>query len=110
MAGGNYDPTTYAWNFATKTWSALAARPFPGNHQGAAVYKNKAYYVGGCINTFDPVTGAKLGTKQIDNVQIYDIMTNSWITGPTMPEGKRFSGTVLHTLYYSHALIYPFYI
>ncbi|MDP9175904.1 MAG: carbohydrate-binding protein [Planctomycetota bacterium] len=68
---------TLSYNVATGTWAnptALAQRPFPGDHHAAEVINNKLYLFGGL--DFTGVAGA---------VQIYDPVANTWTMGAPMP-------------------------
>ncbi len=75
--------TVYRYNIATNTWTTLSTTaPMP---QAAlvpsAVYyppTNKIYVFGGSTRTPDPIV-------IYDVTRIYDIATNTWTMGATMP-------------------------
>ncbi len=82
----NYDPQTYAFNFKSQKWSTIALRLLYAHHQGVASYNNKAYFIGGCVHNKDSKGNKeRLGLNQ---VQIYDPITNSWSYGIELPEIK----------------------
>jgi N-acetylneuraminic acid mutarotase len=58
------------------TWTSGAPMPTPLAFSTAAVLKNEIYVVGG-----------NNGTANVDDVQIYNPVTNAWSTGPSYPTG-----------------------
>ncbi|MCB0071555.1 MAG: S8 family serine peptidase, partial [Caldilineaceae bacterium] len=60
------------------TWSYLAPLPQPISGGAAAGIDGKIYFFGG--NTW---------SRYLDSVLIYDVATNSWSSGPTIPTGTR---------------------
>jgi hypothetical protein len=83
---GESNSATLAYDLANGTWSsttALAQRPFIGNHHGAEVVNGKLYLIGG------------LGGGSEGKVQIYDPGTNSWSQGAAMPFAAGSSATAL---------------
>ncbi|WP_229743168.1 Kelch repeat-containing protein, partial [Hymenobacter qilianensis] len=67
----SYDP-------ATNTWTYLADMPLPVTHAGVATDGNKIYVAGG-------FTGLEAGKPNTDALQIYDVSTNTWSSGPKLP-------------------------
>ena len=79
--------TVYRYNLATDTWTTLSASaPMPNAAlMASAVYyppTNKIYVFGGSTRTPDPVV-------IYDVTRIYDIATNTWSMGPTMPATRQ---------------------
>jgi glucose/arabinose dehydrogenase len=73
-AFGEGDARTFRFDVANGTWNtALAQRPYPGNHHGCEAWQGRIYLIGG-------LTGASEG-----RVQIYDPVTNAWTLGAQMP-------------------------
>ena len=72
--------TVYRYDPTANSWSSLADMPQPSLIATAVYYPptNKVYLFGGATRTPDPVV-------VYDTTLIYDIATNSWSTGPTMP-------------------------
>ena len=77
----------YRYNIATDTWTTLStSAPMPqAALMASAVYyppTNKIYVFGGSTRTPDPVV-------VYDVTRIYDIATNTWTMGPTMPATRQ---------------------
>jgi N-acetylneuraminic acid mutarotase len=71
---GEGDARTFRFDVANGTWNtALAQRPYPGNHHGCETWNGKLYLIGG-------LSGSSEG-----RVQIYDPATNGWTLGAQMP-------------------------
>ena len=73
---GEGSAATLAYDLATGRWSndtALARRPYRGNHHAAEVVNGKLYLFGG------------LGGSSEGKVQIYDPTANRWSVGAPMP-------------------------
>jgi N-acetylneuraminic acid mutarotase len=72
---GEGNRATLAYNLSTGSWdsaSALAKRPYPGDHHSAEVVGGKLYLLGGL-------------TSGEGRVQIYDPITDTWSLGADMP-------------------------
>jgi N-acetylneuraminic acid mutarotase len=70
--GGELD-TVERYDTMTDTWSTLAPLPSPRSDLGALAMGNgKIYVFGGCASAF----------VVIDDVDVYDINTNTWSTAP----------------------------
>ncbi|MBC6608743.1 hypothetical protein H8B13_18085, partial [Hymenobacter sp. BT188] len=67
-----------SYNPASNTWTYLADMPIPVTHAGIAVDGNKVYVAGG-------FTGLEAGKPNTDALQIYDVGTNTWSSGPKLP-------------------------
>ncbi len=76
-----YDPQT-------NTWAQLASMPLPGTHFGFEVVEKTVWLVGGFL-------GDNPGTST-DQVQIYDILTNTWRIGPALPAARAAGALVRH--------------
>lgn len=82
-----------AYNPATNQWTALApmpkdpqGKPYAVTHNGIALVDNTIWIVGGRVgNVPGPVT---------NKVWIYNITTNSWSAGPTLPVARAGGGLV----------------
>ena len=72
---GIYDP-------ATKIWTAGAQSPIELHHFQAIAYQNKIYAIGA-------LTGAYPSETPVANVYIYDVATNAWTMGATIPAARR---------------------
>jgi N-acetylneuraminic acid mutarotase len=73
---GEGSGATLSYDLATATWSsdsALARRPYRGNHHAAEVLNRKLYLFGG------------LGASSEGKVQVYDPAANRWSLGAPMP-------------------------
>ena len=72
--------TVYRYNVATDTWTQLANMPNAALVASAVYYPttNKIYVFGGSTRTPDPLVTH-------DVTRIYDIATNTWTMGATMP-------------------------
>jgi N-acetylneuraminic acid mutarotase len=73
---GSGNGATLSYDFAAGTWSsatALAQRPFKGDHHAAEVVNGKLYLFGG------------LGAGSEGKVQVYDPATNRWSLAADMP-------------------------
>ena len=86
-APGSTLNTVYRYNIATDTWTTLStSAPMPqAALMASAVYyppTNKIYVFGGSTRTPDPVV-------VYDVTRIYDIATNTWTMGPTMPATRQ---------------------
>ena len=72
-ASGSVTNSFVRFNPSTNTWSVLALCP-NGSFEGAlASYNNKVYYSGGELNE--------------TSLRIYDISSNTWTTGTSLPTG-----------------------
>src|SRR5262245_40701074 len=90
-APGSTLNTVYRYNVAANTWTTLStSAPMPNAALVAsAVYyppTNKIYVFGGSTRTPDPVL-------VYDVTRIYDIATNTWTMGPTMPAPRSQMGS-----------------
>jgi N-acetylneuraminic acid mutarotase len=82
-----------AYNPATNQWTALApmpkdpqGKPYAVTHNGIALVDNTIWIVGGRVgNVPGPVT---------NKVWIYNLTTNSWSAGPTLPVARAGGGLV----------------
>lgn len=85
---GDTTNVTQAYNITSGTWSTNLA-PLPEKNGGttAAVIDNKIYVMGGF-----PIATA---TAFLDDVRIYDIATNTWSSGPSLPAGRHTGGAVV---------------
>ena len=86
-APGSTLNTVYRYNIATDTWATLstsAPMPQAALMPSAVFYPptNKIYVFGGSTRTPDPVV-------VYDVTRIYDIATNTWSMGPTMPATRQ---------------------
>lgn len=71
---GQGDSRTLGFDPLQGAWSTVRAqRPFPGNHHGVEVIGDKVYLLGG-------LDGGSAG-----QVQIYDVVADSWSLGAPMP-------------------------
>ena len=73
---GEGNGATLAYDLIAGTWSsatALARRPYQGNHHAAEVINGKLYLFGG------------LGSSSGGKVQVYDPVANAWTLGAAMP-------------------------
>ena len=72
--------TVYRYTPGTNTWTTMAPMPQPSLIASAVYYPptNKIYVFGGATRTPDPVV-------IYDTTLIYDIATNAWSAGATMP-------------------------
>ena len=79
-APGSTLDTVYRYNLATDTWTQLANMPNAALVASAVYYPttNKIYVFGGSTRTPDPLV-------TYDVTRIYDIATNTWTMGATMP-------------------------
>lgn len=87
---------TDKYNPATNTWTVLADAPIARDHIYAAEYNGKVYLAGG-RQTSDTIGSTFDGT--IAQVDVYDILTNTW---STLPSGQNIptprAGAVTETL------------
>lgn len=85
--GGGYNGSTssqwYRYNVAAGNWSTLTSLPTAVWEAGTASYNGKVYVAGG--ESFIGGTAA---------LQIYDIATNTWTTGASMPAVRELHGMV----------------
>lgn len=81
-----YDP-------GSDTWSVVTTIPIEVTHIGVALVNNNEIWVAG---------GRLWNDEQIDDVQIYNIATNTWYAGPDLPEPRGAGALVLvdNTLHY----------
>ena len=71
---GQGDSRTLGFDPLQGTWSTVRAqRPLPGNHHGVEVLGDKVYLLGG------------LDAGSAGQVQIYDVVADSWSLGAPMP-------------------------
>jgi N-acetylneuraminic acid mutarotase len=79
-AVGSTLDTVYRYDPAANTWSTLAPMPHVALLASAVYYPptNKIYVFGGANRTPDPIV-------DYDTTLIYDIASNTWSTGATMP-------------------------
>jgi subtilisin family serine protease/N-acetylneuraminic acid mutarotase len=77
-AGNALTAYSQKYDIATKSWTHIANLPTPVFAGVAGYINGKVYVAGGFIGTTSPwpITGA---------LQIYDVATNSWSSGPAMP-------------------------
>jgi N-acetylneuraminic acid mutarotase len=82
-----------AWVYdSTKDqWSQLAPLPFGFSVGGVVSYDNKFYLVGGLKGS--SVDQAALDGDKGTDMLIYDVVADSWSTGPDMPHPRMFYGT-----------------
>ena len=75
--------TVYRYTPSTDTWTTLAPMPQPSLIATAVYYPatNKIYVFGGATRTPDPIIN-------YDTTLIYDIATNAWSSGATMPDPR----------------------
>jgi hypothetical protein len=87
VMGGGGTNQMYIYDTASNTWSAGA--PVPEGIEGAAAgaFNGKVYLVGG-DNNFDPGDGV------YNTVEIYDVASDSWSSGASMPVGSSNPGGV----------------
>jgi N-acetylneuraminic acid mutarotase len=95
---GEGSGATLAYDLATATWStdtALARRPYRGNHHAAEVVNRKLYLFGG------------LGGSSEGKVQIYDPAANKWSLGAPMPfaAGSSLSAVIGGKLYVAGGIV-----
>ncbi|MER2998976.1 malectin domain-containing carbohydrate-binding protein [Pontibacter populi] len=71
-------PKVEIYNPSNNTWSLGADMPFPVTHAGITIDGSKVYVAGGFLGGWpsDPLA---------DQLQIYNIETNTWSTGPKLP-------------------------
>lgn len=76
-----YDPATNSWDTSTS--------PMPTARRGltCAAVNGKIYAIGGRLGYLDPHTDVNI-------VEIYDVATDSWQTGPSMPTARAFPASV----------------
>src|SRR5262245_10187022 len=72
--------TVYRYDPLANTWTTLAPMPHPALLASAVYYPptNKIYVFGGANRTPDPIV-------DYDTTLIYDILSNTWTSGATMP-------------------------
>jgi len=83
---GESNSATFAFDLSAARWrstSALARRPFAGNHHAAEVVRGKLYLFGG------------LGSGSGGKVQIYDPAADRWSLGADMPFAAGSSSSAL---------------
>ena len=82
--------TLYRFDPASNTWTELAPMPQAAFMTSAVYYPptNKIYVFGGA----DAVSGTNY-----DTTRIYDTMTNSWTTGPPLPDVRSFMASAYDT-------------
>jgi N-acetylneuraminic acid mutarotase len=87
-----YDPQT-------DTWAPLAPLPLPGTHFGIEVVDNTIWLAGGFLGDNPGVSS--------DQVQIYDIASNTWRFGPAFPVPRSAGALVRNgnTLHYIGGLL-----
>ena len=71
-------PKVEVYDPAVNTWTYLSDMPFPVTHAGITVDGQKVYVAGGFL-------GGLVGDPNTDKLQIFDIGTNTWSAGPTLP-------------------------
>ncbi|WP_170139467.1 Kelch repeat-containing protein [Larkinella arboricola] len=81
-----YDPVTNQWTLLAPMPSDPQGNPYAVTHNGIAVVDNTVWIAGGRVgNNPGPAT---------DKVWIYNIASNSWSAGPTLPAPRAGGGMV----------------
>lgn len=95
---GGYDRTSQTmkgtvqiYNTKTNTWSSGATMPTPRGHTKSVEYNGKIYCFGGTDSGLNSTSGNTLNT-----FEIYDIKSNKWTSGGTMPEPKEKMGIEIY--------------
>ncbi|MEO0072093.1 MAG: kelch repeat-containing protein [candidate division WOR-3 bacterium] len=86
VSGGAYTNECWEYNTVLDTWIQKAPMPTARGIGRAVVAGGKIYVIGGCV-TF----GSGLNV-----VEIYDPVTNTWTTGPSMPVGNHDFGAAVY--------------
>src|SRR3954471_16382204 len=75
--------TVYRYDPVANTWTTLAPMAHPALLASAVYYPptNKIYVFGGANRTPDPIV-------DYDTTLIYDVATNTWLNGATMPGAR----------------------
>ncbi|MEO5977193.1 MAG: kelch repeat-containing protein, partial [Chryseolinea sp.] len=82
LLGGRGIKNVGIYNPATKIWTAGAQSPIELHHFQAIAYQNKIYVIGA-------LTGPYPSETPVANIYIYDVATNGWSTGATIPAARR---------------------
>jgi N-acetylneuraminic acid mutarotase len=91
---------------AKLVWKQLAAAPTPRAEHAAAVLDGKIYSIGGYY-IFNNVDGVALGpgaVVSLDSVEVYDIKSDTWTTGPKYPVTLNHEAAAAHD-----GFVYVFY-
>ena len=81
---GNVLNVAEMYNIANCTWNPITPPPLPVSH-GVSVEKGgNIYLIGGCSQP----GGSFTQQTEVDNVQIYDPVTDSWTQGAVMPTAR----------------------
>ncbi|HEX9815710.1 MAG TPA: kelch repeat-containing protein [Candidatus Thermoplasmatota archaeon] len=104
---GSFGAVSALPEFPTKlVWKQLADAPTPRAEHAAAVLEGKIYSIGGYL-IFNNVDGVALGpgaVVSLDSVEVYDIKTDTWTTGPKYPVTLNHEAAAAHNGY-----VYVFY-
>jgi N-acetylneuraminic acid mutarotase len=90
--------TSYVYDPATDSWLELAPIPTPVQAYASAVLDSKIYIIGGGTS--------ELTSNASDLVQIYDIKTNQWINGTSIPTGVYGAGACATSGHFAPKRIY----
>jgi N-acetylneuraminic acid mutarotase len=93
LIGGFHDgrPTADAFMYSTATgeWTTLPSMPTPRGSPASAAIGEKIYVVGGVGNYLTEEA------EPVATLEIYDIATRRWSTGPTMPTPRHHAGAAV---------------
>jgi len=81
------------YNYTTNTWSNVAPLPVPLSQGTIGAWNGKIYVAGGFLG----------GTSVTNALRIYDIASNTWISGanmPTSPGVEAAAGAVVNGKFY----------
>lgn len=91
-SSGIYTNSLYIYDVVTNTWSTGSNMPTARYGLSSVVFNNKIYCFGGYGNTtYQPMMGTYLPL-----IEIYDIATNTWSTGSSVPEMFHSAGCVIN--------------
>jgi N-acetylneuraminic acid mutarotase len=81
LLGGRGVKPVDVFNPETNSWEQKGKSPFEIHHFQAVAYKNFIYIVGG-------MTGGYPHEKPLENIYLYNTLTDEWQKGPAMPAGR----------------------